>query len=216
MDDPIQRHPTRAEQLDLMADIIADRARPGDRVLDLGCGTGYFAHLLTAKRRDLAFTGIDLSDQALDAARRNFPASGFEWVQGNLGDPSSFRLPDRYRFVTSGLVFHDLANTEKQALIDRIAGLLEEDGVFLLYDRIRLTSATLFPLQKAIWRRLERIHGTGMRATDDFPTYEAELNDRNMPATLDDYRHWFNAAGLEHMLLHLHGNIAIIAASRRS
>ena len=52
MEDPIGGHPTRAQQLDVLVSIIEATAEPGDVILDLGCGTGYLAHLLFAKRSD--------------------------------------------------------------------------------------------------------------------------------------------------------------------
>jgi len=216
MDDPIQRHPTRAEQLDIMASVIADLARPGDRLLDLGCGIGYFIHLLEAKRSDLNITGVDLKAEALHAARKRFAGNRFAWVQGDLGDPSRLALPhERYRFVTTALTFHDLSDAQKQAVIARVAALIGEEGLFLLYDRIRLTEPALFPVQAAIWRRLERVHGFGMRSASDFAGYEADLGRTNSPARLDDYRAWFAAAGLSHAIVHLHGNTVIFAATKR-
>ena len=216
MDDPIQRHPTRAEQLDIMAGVIADLARPGDRLLDLGCGAGYFIHLLEAKRADLAVTGVDLKPEALDAARARFAGDRFTWVAADLTEPAKIALPHaRYRFVTTALTFHDLTDAQKQAVIGRVASVLGEDGLFLLYDRIRLVEPKLFPAQTAIWRRLERVHGFGMRSADDFAAYEADINRTNTPARFDDYRAWFMAAGLAHAVIHLHGNIAIFAATRR-
>ncbi|MGE0717794.1 MAG: methyltransferase domain-containing protein, partial [Alphaproteobacteria bacterium] len=69
MEDPIRRHPTRAEQLDIIVAAIADNARPGDGVLDLGCGTGYLGHLLSRARGDLAYVGVDRKGESLTAAR---------------------------------------------------------------------------------------------------------------------------------------------------
>jgi tRNA (cmo5U34)-methyltransferase len=216
MDDPIRNHPTRAEQLDIMATAIADLARPGDRVLDLGCGTGYFIHLLEQKRGDLAIIGVDLKAESLAAARERFGEGRFTWVAGDLSEPLKIALPhERYRFVTCGLTFHDLLDVQKQAVIARVAKLLGDDGLYLHYDRIQLTEGALFPVQQSIWRRLERVHGFGMRSAESFAAYEASLGTANDPAKLKDYQRWFDACGLAHTIIHLHGNVAIFAATRR-
>jgi tRNA (cmo5U34)-methyltransferase len=77
---PVQRHPTRAEQLDILVSLISDITNPDDRVLDLGCGTSYAAHLLAAYREDLNYTGVDLKPESLTAAAEQFPTERHRWV----------------------------------------------------------------------------------------------------------------------------------------
>lgn len=215
MQDPIGGHPTRAEQLDVMVEIVTELARPGDAVLDLGCGTGYLEHLLEARRRDLALFGIDRKGASLDQARARF-GDRVGLVEGDLGDPASLRVPvERVRFVVSCLTFHDLSDDQKRAVLAWAAGRLTSDGMILVYDRIRLTEPALFPAQQAIWRRIERVHGAAMRTATDFAGYQADLSDSNRPARMADYHGWFAALGMASQVLHLHGNVALIGAAPR-
>src|SRR3954462_7958520 len=47
---------------------VYDNVREGSSLLDLGCGAGMLALL---KRKGVALTGVDLSDECVAAARRN-------------------------------------------------------------------------------------------------------------------------------------------------
>lgn len=217
MEDPIGSHPTRAEQLDILATVIADSTQPGERVLDLGCGTGYGASLILERRPDLHFTGVDLKAESLAQAAENLAghAGQTTWIEGNLEDVAAIDVGgEPFRVIITALTFHDLPDEQKQAVIDWSAARLAPGGFFLLYDRVRLTEPSLFPLQQSIWARIEKIHGRGMRTADDFAAYEADLAPNNRPARLADYFDWFRSAGLSAACLHLHGNVGLIAGAR--
>lgn len=215
MEDPIQRHPTRQEQLDILVSVIDELCRPGDQLLDLGCGTGYFADLLLSRNDEIQITGVDLSADALESASSHLaPYARFSGIRGDLRTLADIRLPaNDYAFMCSCLTFHDLNDTQKRAVIDWAGSQLRPGGYFFLYDRIRLTAPTLYPAQLAIWQRLERVHGRGMRTAPSFPAYIEDLGQDNTPAPLESYFDWFREAEFEVTCLHLHGNVALLGAT---
>ncbi len=218
MDDPVRRHPTRAEQLDILADLVAARTGDGDHVLDLGCGLGYVALLILEKRPGLSIVGIDRNAEALAQAQTNLAghAGDFTGIVGDLEDLAGIDVPaGPFRAIYTALTFHDLPDGGKRAVIGWAADHLAPGGYFLLYDRLRLTAPGLFDLQRDIWSRLERVHGVAMRDAPDYDAYLADLGTDNRPASLGDYVEWFADAGLAMQILHLHGNVALIGGARQ-
>ncbi len=217
MDDPVKRHPTRTEQLDILATLVSETVQGDGTILDLGCGVGYVAHLILEKRDNLSIIGVDRNANALQQARENLAGykSQFLAIEGDLENIAACKIPEQpYRAIYTALTFHDLPDAAKRHVIDYAASRLGPDGVFLLYDRIRLDAAPLFPLQQSIWSRIELVHGTAMRTADSFESYLEDLGTDNRPARLTDYLSWFPEAGLVPQLLHLHGNVALIGGAK--
>lgn len=72
--DPIVRWTTREEVF--RARLVAQSGvRPGDRVLDVGCGTGTLAIKISRAQPGAAITGLDGDSAVLSLAKRK--ASGF-------------------------------------------------------------------------------------------------------------------------------------------
>jgi ubiquinone/menaquinone biosynthesis C-methylase UbiE len=94
-------------------------ARPGDRVLDLGCGTGYLTQRMTAVVTPGGTAlGIDPSDQVIEHARRlaaDRPGCTFE-----RGIAERLEAPDAsFDVVVSSLMVHHLpAPVRPQALTE--------------------------------------------------------------------------------------------------
>ncbi len=79
--------------------------RPGDRVLDVGCGTGAFLAALTSGHDDIHVAGVDLSDKMLGKARAKLESS----VDLRLGDAEDLPFDDgAFDIVTSVSMFHYL------------------------------------------------------------------------------------------------------------
>ncbi|MEE2933647.1 MAG: class I SAM-dependent methyltransferase [Pseudomonadota bacterium] len=217
MDDPIGSHPTREEQLDILATMITDQAKPNDHVLDLGCGTGYVASLILNKRSDLHLTGVDIKAESIAEAKTNLISheERTDWFVGNLEAIEEIKIPDvSYQFIITALTFHDLPDSAKWDVISFASKRLSPGGFFFLYDRLRLTEKNFFSLQKSIWNRIERVYGRGMRSAESFEAYEADIMPNNRPGRLGDYMEWFDKAGMKAQILHLHGNVALLGGSK--
>jgi SAM-dependent methyltransferase len=69
---------------DYLTRVLQSRIPPGQRVLDIGCGSG---HLLAALEPSLG-VGIDLSAPALAAARERYGSDTLRFLAGNAADPA--------------------------------------------------------------------------------------------------------------------------------
>lgn len=95
------------------------------RVLDLGCGLGYFAREARA-RGARAVLGVDVSERMLDEARRRTSDAAISYIRTGLeiftADAASFDL------VVSSLALHYIA--DYRALVRRVAMWLAPGGRF--------------------------------------------------------------------------------------
>ena len=68
------------------------RVRPGERVLDVACGTGNTA--LAARARGAAVTGLDLTPELLAVARTRAAEEGYDDITWEVGDAEDLPFPD--------------------------------------------------------------------------------------------------------------------------
>jgi len=99
------------------------RPEAGERILDLGCGTGH----LTAKIAESGATvvGLDSSTSMIAQARQNFPALKFV-----LSDARSFRFDDPFDAVFSNSALHWIHDAE--AVLRSVSATLRSGGRFVL------------------------------------------------------------------------------------
>jgi demethylmenaquinone methyltransferase / 2-methoxy-6-polyprenyl-1,4-benzoquinol methylase len=108
------------------AAVRALAAHPGDRVLDLGCGTGKLGALVGAR---CPVVGVDVSREMLALARRNSDGN-VRFVQG-----SAFALPFRdgaFDRALSGFVLRNLQDLN--AAFGELARVLRTEGAISLID----------------------------------------------------------------------------------
>lgn len=89
-----------------LVDVLAPQ--PGERVLDLGCGTGH----LTAKiaERGATVVGLDADTAMIEEARRRFPGARFE-----QGDALAWRTPQSFDAIFSNAALHWMPDADAVA-----------------------------------------------------------------------------------------------------
>jgi trans-aconitate 2-methyltransferase len=97
-------------------------AKAGERVLDLGCGTGQLTAQIAAAGAEVV--GIDRSEEMVAQARRNYPQLRFE-----VADARTFTVEQRFDAVFSNAVLHWVKPAA--AAVDRIWLALKPGGRFV-------------------------------------------------------------------------------------
>lgn len=123
--------------LDKSYDRLASHIGDGQRVLDIGCGTG--ALTLRAANKGAAVKGIDVNPQMLEIARERSVeenlASKIELCEmgvAELGEEES----ESYDVVMSGLCFSELTEDELRFTLREVKRILKPDGLLLVADEV--------------------------------------------------------------------------------
>ncbi|GAA2985650.1 class I SAM-dependent methyltransferase [Streptosporangium longisporum] len=107
-------------------------ARPGDRVLDVGCGTGYLTRILAPVVGPSGqVTGVDLSAPMIGRARRDAPGN----CSYRVGEGQALDLPDAgFDVVVSSLALHHIPATERGAAVREMFRVLRPGGRLLIAE----------------------------------------------------------------------------------
>jgi ubiquinone/menaquinone biosynthesis C-methylase UbiE len=108
-------------------------ARNGDRVLDVGCGTGYFTRVMAeAVAPGGTALGVDPSREVIARARRLTPLADCTFAEGIA---EALDAPDdSYDVVVSSLMIHHLPETLRPQAIGEMFRVLRAGGRVLIAD----------------------------------------------------------------------------------
>lgn len=105
--------------------------KDGQRVLDLGCGSGTFLMMVKKSYPDCKVIGVDPDKKMLSLAK-NKGLDDSELVQ-SLAEELPFRA-SQFNVVVSSLTFHHLPTEIKKQTLKEIYRVLKDGGRFLLAD----------------------------------------------------------------------------------
>jgi 2-polyprenyl-3-methyl-5-hydroxy-6-metoxy-1,4-benzoquinol methylase len=114
---------------------LTDRLARGIRVLDVGCGSGRIMTRLAGLFPGSRFVGMDLSPEAIGAARREAAQQGLRNIEFLARDLSNFdetAEPNAYDVITTFDAIHDQAKPLN--VLRGIYRALAPDGVYLMQD----------------------------------------------------------------------------------
>lgn len=211
-------NPLKAEQLDIMAEVIRDNWRRGSRILDLGCGTGKTEAVILERLPVARFICVDRSDVMLDFARKRLRAYGDQclFVTADLAELGRLKLPGSpFRFVVSVDAIHEFPDAAKLRLLRVCRRSLTRDGLLLILDRIALDVARFRRPLACVLGRMQRMNGSRSgQLSDHF--VDPRGPEHEYPLALEPYFRLLRRARLAPALLHLHLHKAVIAARPQS
>ena len=123
------------------------KVKPGERVVDLGTGTGIIPILLEARSKGASFTGLEIQPESADMARRSVALNGLQdridIVEGDIKDASKIFGASSFHVVTTNPPYmtaqHGLTNLYEAKTIARHEVLCN------LEDIIRESARLLMP-----------------------------------------------------------------------
>jgi ubiquinone/menaquinone biosynthesis C-methylase UbiE len=127
---------TKLMGVDQIRRAVLDRAelQRGQRVLDVGCGTGNLVLSIKRCHPDVDVVGLDPDPKALARARRKLERAHLR-VELDQGFANALRYEDAsFDRVFSSFMFHHLDAQQQQAMLSEVRRVLEPSGRFELVD----------------------------------------------------------------------------------
>ena len=224
-EDALRTNPDREAQIALLVALVAESFRDGDRLLDLGVGSGLVEEALFERIPGIEVVGIDRSEAMLDQARtRHRRRTNLRLVEGGFEDLDTIGAPGDlgppFEFAICVQALHEVADDVKRAVLAFVRRRIAPRGLFLVLDRFDYEPFALAPEYRCLWKRLNDPAPDG-HAPDantpepplSFEEYRARYAAKvDHVASMEDYLRWMREAGFDAACLYQQFNRALIAA----
>lgn len=111
---------------------LVERLEGGADAADIGCGQGHAVNLMAQAFPNSRFTGYDLSEEGIEAARAEAARMDLSNARFEAGDITALDARELYHLITAFDVIHDLAKPDE--VLRSIHAALRPGGMFLMVD----------------------------------------------------------------------------------
>lgn len=134
--------------------------RDGERIIDVGCGTGSFALLMKRRAPGATIVGLDPDPNILDRAEAKARKAGLaiEWMQGFASDAAT--SGSQFDKSVSSLVFHQVPTPGKEPGIQAMAAALKPGGELHIADYALQDTLAMRALFRNTVQRLDGLADT--------------------------------------------------------
>ena len=141
----------------------------GERVLDVGCGTGTLAIAAARAAPEVAVTGLDADPAILARARRKAARAGVE-VRLDEGWSNVLPYPDAsFDLVLSTLFFHHLPDDAKRETAAEVVRVLRPGGRVAVADVGRPQGPAMRAAVRATVQLLDGVATTALNVRGELP-----------------------------------------------
>ncbi|MGO8946514.1 MAG: class I SAM-dependent methyltransferase [Ktedonobacterales bacterium] len=195
-------NPARVQIIGLLVKIIKDylgTASIPPRILDVGCGHGVIAAHILKELPEVTLVGVDGSAPMLEVARERLSPFGARvaLIQADFETMTPADLTDGpFGVVFTSQAIHNCSDEGKQKTLASCYAVMAQGGLFVLYDRIKLVTPSLFSVYRSIWDTTGADFGGQQTEGDSFTEHESiRLARGDRPGSLDQNVLWLREAG---------------------
>ena len=107
--------------------------KAGDKVLDVGCGTG--DQVFHYEQKGAIATGVDQNPNMIKLAERNRKRRGFNHGTFRLASATELPFPDGYFDCASiSLALHEMERDERNRAVSEMKRVVKKEGVLMFID----------------------------------------------------------------------------------